>query len=59
MLFITHRMNEITNLADEVTVLRSGTTVAVVSRDEIRPERLLELMSRVPASAATRADRDA
>ena len=59
VLFITHRMNEITNLADEVTVLRSGTTVAVVSRDEIRPERLLELMSRVPAAAATRADRDA
>jgi ribose transport system ATP-binding protein len=51
VLFITHRMNEIMTLADEVTVLCSGTTVAVVGRDEIRPDLLLGLMSRVPTSA--------
>jgi ribose transport system ATP-binding protein len=59
VLFITHRMNEITSLADEVTVLRSGTSVAVVERSDIRPDRLLELMSRLPAvRAAGRGGRD-
>lgn len=49
VLFITHRMKEITSLADEVTVLRNGTSVAVVGRADIHPQRLLELMSRQPA----------
>lgn len=55
VLFITHRMNEIMSLADEVTVLRSGATVAVVARNDIRPERLLGLMSAHSSVASTEA----
>jgi ribose transport system ATP-binding protein len=50
VLFITHRMDEIVALAHEVTVVRNGSTVAVVKGEGIRGERLIELMSgRAPA----------
>jgi ABC-type sugar transport system ATPase subunit len=45
VLFITHKMDEIAALADEVTVLRSGETVAHLPIGEATPVRMLELMS--------------
>ena len=45
ILFITHKMDEIASLADEVTVLRSGETVATLDVAEATATRLLELMS--------------
>lgn len=45
VLFITHKMDEIAALAEEVTVLRSGETVAHLPIREATPARMLELMS--------------
>ncbi len=45
VLFITHKMDEIAALADEVTVLRSGETVAHLPIGAATPARMLELMS--------------
>ena len=50
IVFISHRMDEVTRLADAVTVLRSGRVVETLQRDAIEPERLLRLMA--PAAAA-------
>jgi ABC-type sugar transport system ATPase subunit len=60
VLFITHKMDEIATLSDEVTVLRSGVTVATLTIAEAIPARLLELMSgrleAVPKPRETAAD---
>jgi ABC-type sugar transport system ATPase subunit len=45
VLFITHKMDEIAALADTVTVLRSGDSVATLPVAEATPARMLELMS--------------
>ena len=50
ILFISHRMDEVTRLADAVTVLRSGRVVETLQRGTIEPGRLLRLMA--PAAAA-------
>jgi ABC-type sugar transport system ATPase subunit len=43
-IFISHRMDEIQELPDRITVLRAGSTVATVSRGEISPAELVRLM---------------
>lgn len=45
VLFITHRMDEITQISDVVTVLRSGQTIATVEKEQITSQRLVELMT--------------
>jgi ABC-type sugar transport system ATPase subunit/ribose/xylose/arabinose/galactoside ABC-type transport system permease subunit len=45
VLFISHRMDEVTEIADRVTVLRSGESVATLDRDEASLGRLVELMT--------------
>jgi ABC-type sugar transport system ATPase subunit/ribose/xylose/arabinose/galactoside ABC-type transport system permease subunit len=45
VLFISHRMDEVTEIADRVTVLRSGESVATLERDEASLGRLVELMT--------------
>ena len=45
VLFITHKMDEIAALSDEVTVLRSGESVATLPIAEVSPARMLALMS--------------
>jgi ABC-type sugar transport system ATPase subunit len=45
-------MDEIESLADRVTVLRSGRSVATLSRGDFPAEKLLELMSTREAAAA-------
>ena len=45
VLFISHRMDEVTEIADRVTVLRSGESVATLDRAEVSPGRLVALMT--------------
>jgi ABC-type sugar transport system ATPase subunit len=44
-LFISHRMDEIGEIADRVTVLRSGATVGTLDREQATAERLVQLMT--------------
>lgn len=45
ILFVSHRMDEILDIADRSTVLRAGRTVATLARAETTTNMLLELMS--------------
>lgn len=45
VMFISHRMDEIEAVADRVSVLRSGESVATLDRAEATTSRLLQLMS--------------
>jgi ABC-type sugar transport system ATPase subunit len=45
ILFISHRMDEVEEIADRVTVLRSGTSVATLRRGEATPRELVRLMT--------------
>ena len=45
VLFISHRMDEVTEIADRVTVLRSGESVATLDRSEATLERMVALMT--------------
>ncbi|HKO28044.1 MAG TPA: sugar ABC transporter ATP-binding protein [Solirubrobacteraceae bacterium] len=45
ILFISHRMDEVEEIADRVTVMRSGMNVATLERSEVTTRRLVELMT--------------
>lgn len=45
VIFISHRMDEIEQVADRTTVLRSGTSVATVDRGQASSQELVRLMS--------------
>lgn len=45
VLFISHRIQEVLDTADRITVLRAGNTVLTLSTKEASADRLLELMS--------------
>jgi ABC-type sugar transport system ATPase subunit/ribose/xylose/arabinose/galactoside ABC-type transport system permease subunit len=45
VLFISHRMDEVTQVADRITVLRSGESVATLDRADAGADRLVELMT--------------
>lgn len=45
ILFISHRMDEVLEVSDRVSVLRSGRTVSTVARDEITVDRLVADMT--------------
>jgi ribose transport system ATP-binding protein len=49
VIYISHRLDEVLDLADEITVLRSGSSVATVPRTGLTVHDLLALMS--PAAA--------
>ena len=51
VLFISHRMDEIARLADSVTVLGSGRTIATLPAAEAPADLLLEMMARSRATA--------
>ena len=51
VLFISHRMDEVEEIADRITVLRSGETVATLERGEVSTRELVALMTGVEASA--------
>jgi ABC-type uncharacterized transport system ATPase subunit len=44
LLFISHKLDEVRAIADEITVLRRGTTVTTVRPDEVSQHQLAELM---------------
>jgi ABC-type sugar transport system ATPase subunit len=64
VVFITHRMDEIDQIGDRITVMRSGETVATLGRAASTPPELVRLMTGAdelvttgrqdPASAASR-----
>lgn len=45
ILFISHRMDEVTEISDRVTVMRAGETVETLSRKDATPTRLVQLMT--------------
>jgi ABC-type sugar transport system ATPase subunit len=45
VIFITHRMDEIEEIGDRITVMRSGSTVATLERGDWTPQRLVQLMT--------------
>ena len=45
VIFISHRMDEIQEISDRVTVLRSGRSVATLGRREASTEEIVRLMS--------------
>ncbi len=44
MLFITHRLDEVLAVADNITILRDGEVVASMPRSEAKVERIAEIM---------------
>ncbi len=44
VLFISHKLDEVLQIADRITVMRGGHTVAAVSAQEVDSRRLAELM---------------
>jgi ABC-type sugar transport system ATPase subunit len=45
VIFITHRLDEISEIGDRITVMRSGRTVATLDRDAWSPRQLVRLMT--------------
>ncbi len=48
VVFITHKMNEVMEVADRITVLRKGETVETVDKTSTNPKHLTELMMGCP-----------
>ncbi|WP_240649371.1 ABC transporter ATP-binding protein [Streptomyces sp. Z26] len=44
VIFISHKLGEVLSVADDITVIRRGTTVAAVHPSETTPKQLAELM---------------
>ncbi len=44
LIFISHKLDEVLSIADVITVMRRGTTVASVAPDDVTPRKLAELM---------------
>ena len=44
IIYISHRMGEVYELADRVSVLRDGTYVGTISRDEMTPDLVVKMM---------------
>jgi ABC-type uncharacterized transport system ATPase subunit len=44
ILFISHKLDEVLDVADDITVMRRGTTVGVAVPDEVTKRQLAELM---------------
>jgi simple sugar transport system ATP-binding protein len=44
LIFISHKLDEVLSIADEITVIRRGTTVASVAPQDVTARKLAELM---------------
>jgi len=44
-IFISHRMDEIMEIADRATVLKAGCSVGTLEKEKIKPQALIEMMS--------------
>jgi ribose transport system ATP-binding protein len=45
VLFISHRLDEVLEVADQITILRDGQRVATVSRNELTRDELVDLLA--------------
>lgn len=54
ILFISHRMDEVEEISDRVTVLRSGRTISTVERSELSINRLISDMTGTSGHDGTR-----
>lgn len=59
IIYISHRMAEVYELADRVSVLRDGTYVGTLERNEISAERLVRMMVGRDLSSFYKKDHDA
>jgi ABC-type sugar transport system ATPase subunit len=57
VLFISHRMDEVEELGDRITVMRSGETVATVDRGSVSMQELVRLMTGAEHLTGHAADR--
>jgi general nucleoside transport system ATP-binding protein len=57
VVFISHKLNEVLQIADEITVLRGGRTVGTTTPDEVDPASLAEMMVGVRTAAQTGPER--
>jgi ABC-type sugar transport system ATPase subunit len=57
VIFITHRMDEIEQIGDRITVMRSGVTVADLDRGHWTPQQLVQLMTGAETLGAAATDR--
>ncbi|MBK1796063.1 sugar ABC transporter ATP-binding protein [Devosia sp. WQ 349] len=58
IVYISHRMNEVYELADRVSVLRDGTYVGTLDKEQISPEAIVRMMvGRELSSLYTKSDR--
>ena len=58
IVYISHRMNEVYELADRVSVLRDGTYVGTLERDQLSPDAIVRMMvGRELSSLYTKSDR--
>ena len=44
IVFISHKMDEVMEISDKITVLRKGETIATLDKKDTNPEKLAELM---------------
>jgi simple sugar transport system ATP-binding protein len=44
VIFISHKMNEVMEIADRITVLRKGRTIETLNKENTNPQELTELM---------------
>jgi len=44
VIFVTHRIDEVMEVADRITVLRGGKKVATVDRANVTPDELVRMM---------------
>ena len=58
VIFISHKLHEVTAVADRVTVLRGGKTVATVGTADATPQSLASLMVGREVDVATRVPRE-
>ncbi len=56
LIFISHKLDEVLSVADEITVIRRGTTVATVEPKEVSARELAELMvgAELPSASSER-----
>jgi len=59
VIFISHKLHEVKAVADRVTVLRGGRSIATVTASEASPRELAALMVGREVELAKRVDRDA
>lgn len=45
IIFISHKLNEVMKIADEITILRKGKVIATLEKEVTKPKELIKLMS--------------